>query len=93
MKVTDLSKQIYINNLKQMSQMTPANRADTVIKPKGDKIEFSKKIKQYIEIAKKEDTNSENRVNQIKMQINQGTYEVSSKQIANVISEQLILKK
>lgn len=85
MKVTDLSKQAYINRLNQVSKTQPIQKKTNINEGSSDKIELSplsKEMKKYVELAKSGNQDATDKVAQIKAQMADGTYSVSSRQIA-----------
>lgn len=92
LKIGNELSQIYTKNIKPTSHKDSSNVQTKNIAVKTDKIElssFSKEMNRYIELSKSSEGDSAEKIARIKAQINEGTYQVSAQQIANVLIERL----
>lgn len=92
LKIGNELSQIYTNNIKPTSHKDSSNVQTKNIAVKTDKIElssFSKEMNRYIELVKSSAGDSAEKIARIKTQINEGTYQVSEHQIANLLIERL----
>ncbi|HAX72172.1 MAG TPA: flagellar biosynthesis anti-sigma factor FlgM [Firmicutes bacterium] len=94
MKVNDRMKHVYLQNVnhqKSASLETYQNNAKQANVQKSVGISISseaKELMKYAQTAKTYDNNQSERVSQIKAQLANGTYEISSGKIADAILKQ-----
>lgn len=92
MKIIEGLNQVYTNNIKPASHKDFSNVKTTTMPVKTDKIELSslsKEMNRYIELAKSSEGDSSEKIARIKNEINNGTYQVSTHQLASILVDRL----
>lgn len=92
MKIIEGLNQVYTNNIKPASHKDLSNVKTTTMPVKTDKIELSslsKEMNRYIELAKSSEGDSSEKIARIKNEINNGTYQVSTHQLASILVDRL----
>jgi|GEM_PF-7014128 len=92
MKITDLNTQVYLNRLKQTQKISQTDQKVTNNAIKKDEIQLSATsidIAHYVDQAKNENTDQTDKVNRIKAEMEQGTYQLSSQKMAQAMIRQM----
>ena len=92
LKIIEGLNQVYTNNVKPASHKDLSNVKTTTMPVKTDKIELSslsKEMNRYIELAKSSEEDSSEKIARIKNEINNGTYKVSTHQLASILVDRL----
>lgn len=92
LKIIEGLNQVYTNNIKPASHKELSNVKKTTMPVKTDKIELSslsKEMNRYIELSKSSGGDSPEKIARIKNEINNGTYKVSTHQLASILVDRL----
>ena len=93
LKIIEGLNQVYTKNIKPASHKDFSNVKSTSTMPvKTDKIDLSslsKEMNRYIELAKSSEGDSSEKIARIKNELNNGTYKVSTQQLASILVDRL----
>lgn len=96
MKINGPNHVYQINQIYKKNTQTKFDKNDNVATSKEDRIELSKTskdVQKYIDQVKKSPTGNQEKIGRIKKAIKQGTYQVSSKQLAEAIANKIYEQK